>query len=284
MEKRAYAKINLSLDVLGKREDGYHTLRMIMESVNLYDVLTLEKTETPGVVLTTDEESLPCNEKNLAFRAAKLLLEEFSLSQGVSIHLEKHIPMAAGMAGGSSDAAAVLHGVNELFDLGLTLEELQKRGLTLGADVPYCLMGGTALAEGVGEILTPLPSAGSLSLLLAKPPIAVSTAFVFQNLHLTEETVHPKVEAQQRAIEEKNLRGVVENLGNVLEEVTVKHFPVIEELKEHMLAEGALGALMSGSGPTVFGIFPGEKEAEAAKKQLAAAFPNLFLQVTTNRV
>ncbi len=192
--------------------------------------------------------------------------------------------MAAGMAGGSSDAAAVLHGVNELFDLGLTLEELQKRGLTLGADVPYCLMGGTALAEGVGEILTPLPSAGSLSLLLAKPPIAVSTAFVFQNLHLTEETVHPKVEAQQRAIEEKNLRGVVENLGNVLEEVTVKHFPVIEELKEHMLAEGALGALMSGSGPTVFGIFPGEKEAEAAKKQLAAAFPNLFLQVTTNRV
>ncbi|MCM1087950.1 MAG: 4-(cytidine 5'-diphospho)-2-C-methyl-D-erythritol kinase [Muribaculaceae bacterium] len=262
--KKAYAKINLGLDVLQRREDGYHEVKMIMQTVDIYDTLVFEKKAEPGVVLKIDKEGLSAGADNLICRAANLLLQEAGVGQGVEISLEKRIPIAAGMAGGSADAAATLLGLNELFSLGYTLEQLQALGVTLGADIPYCLLGGTALAQGVGEILTPLSEPPQCILTIAKPDIDVSTKFVYENLHADTLPWHPDIDGMIQAIREGNLDGIAERLGNVLETVTVREYPIIDKIKDLMLEKGAKNALMSGSGPSVFGLFTEEKAAAEA--------------------
>lgn len=265
---KALAKINLGLDVVRKREDGYHEVRMIMQTVRLYDQIKLTMREKPGITMKTNLFYLPANEENLAYKSAKLLMEEFGIKKGLKIDLKKFIPVAAGMAGGSSDAAAVLVGVNRMFQLGLTKKELMKRGVTIGADVPYCIMRGTALAEGIGEKLTPLPSMPSCYILIAKPAIHVSTKFVYTNLRANELKEHPDIDGQIQALQKEDLYGLAEKMGNVLETVTIPAYPVIGEIKKAMMSKGAVGAMMSGSGPTVFGLFDDEKKARHAYEKL----------------
>ena len=259
---KARAKINLGLDVVRKREDGYHEVRMIMQMINLYDRITLRRSTEPGIRVTTNLPYLPVNEDNLVYRAAKLLMEEFKVTEGAEIELQKYIPVAAGMAGGSSDAAAVMVGVNRIFHLGLTKKQLMERGVKIGADVPFCIMRGTALAEGIGEVLTPLPAMPHCSLVIAKPKIHVSTKFVYGNLKVNELKEHPDIDGQVQALREGSLEQLVAKMGNVLETVTVPAYPVIDEIKRTMLKNDAMGAMMSGSGPTVFGIFEREERAQ----------------------
>lgn len=266
--QRAYAKINIGLDVLRRRDDGYHEVRMIMQTVGIYDELLFEKSGQPGIVLQTDNEELPLNGDNLICKAAALLFREREITEGVRITLKKRIPIAAGMAGGSSDAAAAMRGLNELFGLGYSMRELQALGVTLGADIPYCLVGGTMLSEGIGEILTPLPAPPDCFLVVAKPDINVSTGFVYGNLHADSLTFHPDIDGMIGALREGNLDGICSRLGNVLENITAKEYPVIEELKRLMRYRGALNALMSGSGPTVFGIFSELSKAQAAAEAI----------------
>ena len=252
---KALGKINLGLDVLGRRPNGYHDVRMVMQTVYLYDQILLEKTDKEGISLKTNLFYLPVNENNLAYRAAKMLIDEFAIKEGVHISLEKHIPVAAGMAGGSSNAAAVLYGMNRLFQLGLTDQELMERGVKLGADVPYCIMRGTVLAEGIGEELTPLPAMPKCHVLLAKPPISVSTQKVYEKLDAQEVTKHPDIDGILLGLQTGDLKKISSSMGNVLENVTITEYPQIERIKDVMKEEGALNAMMSGSGPTVFGIY-----------------------------
>ena len=267
---KAYGKINLGLDVLRRRDDGYHEVRMIMQTVGIYDRIDLIYKETPGITVETNLYYLPDNENNLVYKAAKLLMDEFHVQKGVHIRLRKYIPVAAGMAGGSSDAAAVLFGVNKMFSLGLTTEQLMDRGVKIGADVPYCVMRGTALSEGIGEILTPLPVPPQGQVLIAKPGISVSTKFVYENLHANElrPEQHPDIDGMMEAIKQKDLYGIADRFGNVLENVTIPAYPVIQEIKDLMLEQGAIGALMSGSGPTVFGLFTNPKAAAKAHEEM----------------
>ena len=267
---KAYGKINLGLDVLRRRDDGYHEVRMIMQTVGIYDRIDLIYKETPGITVETNLYYLPDNENNLVYKAAKLLMDEFHVQKGVHIRLRKYIPVAAGMAGGSSDAAAVLFGVNKMFSLGLTTEQLMDRGVKIGADVPYCVMRGTALSEGIGEILTPLPVPPQCQVLIAKPGISVSTKFVYENLHANElrPEQHPDIDGMMEAIKQKDLYGIADRFGNVLENVTIPDYPVSQEIKDLMLEQGAIGALMSGSGPTVFGLFTNPKAAAKAHEEM----------------
>lgn len=261
---RALAKINLGLDVLKKREDGYHEVRMIMQTVNIYDKINLSKNSSGQIHVSTNLQYLPTNENNLVYKAAKLLKDEFLIDAGVDISLKKYIPVAAGMAGGSSDAAAVLYGMNRMFQLGLSLEQLKERGVKIGADVPYCLMRGTALAEGIGEKLTPIHPCPVCYVLIAKPPVNVSTKFVYDNLHANDLKDHPDIDGLIEAIKEQDLKKVASRMGNVLETVTIPAYPVIDDIKQLMIAKGALGAMMSGSGPTVFGLFDNLIDAKNA--------------------
>lgn len=268
MRLRALAKINLGLDVVRKREDGYHEVRMIMQTIQMYDQLDMAESSRPGIRLATNLAYLPNNENNLVYRAANMLMEEFHIKKGLDIRLRKMIPVAAGMAGGSSDAAAAFIGVNRIFRLGLSMDELMQRAVKVGADVPYCLMRGTALAEGIGEKLTPLAPMPPCHILIGKPGISVSTKFVYSNLRAGEIKDHPDISGMIRAIEEGSLPGVTARMANVLERVTIPAHPVIEEIKRNMIAHGACNALMSGSGPTVFGIFDNRRTAEAASRAL----------------
>ena len=255
MELKALGKINLGLDVLGRRENGYHDVRMVMQTVYLYDQIVITKTKQPGVKAETNLFYLPVDENNLACRAAKMLIDEFNITEGVHISMDKKIPVSAGMAGGSADAAAVLFGVNKMFGLGLSMTELEERGVKLGADVPYCLMRGTVLAEGIGEKLTPLLACPKCFVLLAKPPISVSTKMVYEKLDALEITEHPDIDGILNGLARKNIHKVAECMGNVLEQVTIPVYPVIEQIKNVMKEGGAMNAMMSGSGPTVFGLF-----------------------------
>lgn len=264
LELKALGKINLGLDVLGKRENGYHDVRMVMQTVYLYDQIWMVKTKEPGIRLSANLFYLPVNENNLAYRAADLLMKEFGIREGVKIVLDKHIPVAAGMAGGSSNAAAVLFGMNRMFSLGLSQKALMERGVLLGADVPYCIMRGTVLAEGIGEKLTPLPPMPKCFVLLAKPSISVSTKMVYEKLDSHEIDEHPDIDGIMEGLKGHNLLKVSACLGNVLEKVTVEAYPVIEQIKNTMKKNGALNALMSGSGPTVFGLFEDKKAAKKA--------------------
>lgn len=271
MRLRALAKINLGLDVLRKREDGYHELRMIMQTINMYDQLDIEISKTPGIKITTNLPFIPVNESNLVYKAAKLLMDEFQVEQGITVDLQKFIPVAAGMAGGSSDAAATMIGVNRLFGLGLSVKELMERGVKIGADVPYCLLRGTALAEGIGDKLRALPACPDCYVLIGKPAISVSTKFVYENLHANELEYHPEIDKMLEAIQWHNLNKIADSMGNVLETVTIPHYPVIQEIKDHMKEHGALNAMMSGSGPTVFGLFDDKATAENACEALRAS-------------
>lgn len=265
---KAMAKINLGLDVVRRREDGYHEVRMIMQTVNLYDRLTFEKKKEDVLQMETNMKRLPTDQNNLVIRAAALLKEEFGIREGLDVRLEKRIPVAAGMAGGSTDAAAVFVAMNRMFALGLDEKELEARAVTIGADVPYCIRGGTALSEGIGEKLTTLPPAPSCHVIVAKPFIHVSTKWVYQNLHLENVKEHPDIDGMVESIRKGELSGVVKRLSNVLETVTVPRNPVIARIKEILMKNGALGALMSGSGPTVFALFDDRKQAELALERL----------------
>lgn len=268
MRLRALAKINLGLDVLCRREDGYHELRMIMQTINMYDQLELEISEETGIHITTNLPFIPVNENNLVYKAAKLLMDEFGIEQGLTVNLQKFIPVAAGMGGGSSDAAATMIGVNRLFGLGLSVKDLMKRGVKIGADVPYCLLRGTALAEGIGDKLRPLPACPDCYVLIGKPAISVSTKFVYENLHANDLEEHPRIDEMLDAIQWHNLNRIADTMGNVLETVTIPNYPIIEEIKNHMKDHGALNAMMSGSGHTVFGLFDDKRIAEHACEAL----------------
>lgn len=271
MELKALGKINLGLDVLGKRPDGYHDVRMVMQTIYLYDQITITKRKESGIGLSTNLFYLPVNENNLAYRAAKLLMDEFEIRSGVDIFLEKHIPVAAGMAGGSSNAAAVLYGINRMFDLGLSMEELMKRGVSLGADVPYCIMRGTVLAEGIGEILTPLPPMPRCQIVVAKPPVSVSTKMVYEKIDSRRIVEHPDIDGIIEGLKEGDVTKTASRMGNVLEQVTVEEYPVIDKIKKLMNEGGAKGAMMSGSGPTVFGIFTEKSLAKKAALKIREA-------------
>lgn len=277
MRLKALAKINLGLDVIGRREDGYHEVKMIMQTVRLFDRISIQKTKNQKIQVKTNLFYLPDNENNLVYKAAKLLLDEFQMPQGVLINLQKFIPVAAGMAGGSSDAAAVLYGMNRMFRLGLSTQELMERGVKIGADVPYCIMRGTALAEGIGEKLTELSPMPECKVLVAKPPISVSTKFVYENLKLDEHTLHPDINLLIQDIEKGSLKDIAAHMGNVLESVTIPNYPVIAKIKEQMIKDGALNAMMSGSGPTVFGLFEDSEKAEYAYRRMREG--NLAKQV-----
>lgn len=263
---KAYAKINLGLDVIGKRPNGYHDVRMIMQSIGLYDQLTMKKIREDEILLSSNVGTLPNNEQNLVYKAIRLMKTEYNITMGVKADLEKRIPVAAGMAGGSTDCAAALIGMNRLFELGLSLERLMELGAKLGADVPYCIMGGTALAEGIGEILTPLEPIPQCYILIAKPGISVSTRFVYENLEVDKLAYHPDIDGMMERIERGDLTGVTDRLSNVLETVTEKKYPIITKIKNAMKEAGAMNSLMSGSGPTVFGIYA---DKETAMKGLA---------------
>ena len=261
---KALAKINLGLDVVRRREDGYHEVRMVMQTIHLYDKLEIVKTKEEGITITSNLSYVPTNENNLVYKAGKLLMDEFGIKEGVFVDLQKRIPVAAGMAGGSSDAAAMLYGMNQIFDLGLSRQKLMDRGVKIGADVPYCLMRGTALAEGIGEKLTSLPPMVKCPVLIAKPQISVSTKFVYQNLKLDKTTIHPDIDQLVKDIENSDLHAIAGRMGNVLESVTIPEYPIIAQIKEQMMKSGAINSMMSGSGPTVFGLFEDEATARAA--------------------
>lgn len=265
---KALGKINLGLDVLGRRENGYHDVRMVMQTVYLYDQIFMEKKKEPGIEIKTNLYYLPVNENNLVYKAARLLMDEFKIKEGVKVSLEKHIPVAAGMAGGSSDAAAALFGINRMFGLGLSTEELMERGVSIGADVPYCVMRGTVLAEGIGERLTVLPALPRCTVLLAKPSVSVSTKLVYEKLDSKEVLKHPNIDGLIRGLKSGSLCEVAAHMGNVLEDVTASEYPVIESIKDMMKEEGALNALMSGSGPTVFGLFDDKRKARQAMQKI----------------
>ena len=268
---KARAKINLGLDVVRRREDGYHEVRMVMQMLKLYDQIDIEKTQESGILVRSNLSFLPTDERNIAYKAAKVMIDQFGLEQGVIIRIEKHIPVAAGMAGGSTDCAAVLYGMNKLFGLRLNQKKLREIGVKLGADVPYCLMRQTALSEGIGEILTPISPLQDCPILIAKPSISVSTRHVYEHLKLDEQTMHPDIDGIVTALADGDLYGVTDRMANVLETVTVPEHPVIDEIKKQMMASGAVNALMSGSGPTVFGIFDDEEKAKKACEDMKAS-------------
>ena len=262
---KARAKINLGLDVLGKREDGYHEVRMVMQTIGIYDRLILTKIPEEEIRITSNLAFLPVNENNLIYKAIKLLKDEYHFLGGVSVDLNKFIPVAAGMAGGSTDAASTMFGVNRLFGLNLSMGKMMELGVRLGADVPYCVMRGTALAEGIGEKLTRITPVPHMWILIAKPQINVSTRLVYEQLDMGGIQKHPDIDGIIRAIEAQDVVRIAQSMGNVLENVTVPLYPVIETIKQDMLAHGAINAMMSGSGPTVFGIFPDEQTTLACQ-------------------
>lgn len=282
MNYKARAKVNLGLDVCSRLENGYHEVKMIMQSVDIYDELEFSMREDPDIILSVDSsDSLGDISNNLIFRAAKLMKEYYSIKEGIEIHLKKNIPVAAGMAGGSTDAAATMVAMNELFGLKQTKEQLMELAVRLGADIPFCILQGTALAEGIGEKLSILPAPETDAfVLVAKPDIMVSTKDIFENLHVENLTSHPDIDGMAQALRDKQFDGVVTRMENVLETVTIKLYPVISEIKEMMMSEGATNALMSGSGPTVFGIFETQEVAEQAAKAIREKGLAKQIQVT----
>jgi len=276
----ARAKINLSLDVVGKRADGYHELQMIMQQVDLYDEVDIRKTES-GISLRTDCDFVPDDDRNIAYQAARLLIERYRLNGGVAIDIKKNIPVAAGLAGGSADAAAVLQGMNRLWKLELSQQELMQIGLELGTDVPFCILGGAALAEGIGEKLTPIQGIDHW-VLLCKPNIGVSTKEVYRNLDWEAIQEHPDTPRLLKAVEEGNIYEVAGGLCNVLETVTMRMHPIVKDIKTKMMEYGALGSLMSGSGPTVFGLYKDYTKAKSAYLKLRRIYKQTYLVKTYN--
>lgn len=278
---RSYAKINLTLDVLGVLENGYHQVKMIMQSLNLFDLIIIDKQKS-GITLSANLKSLPTDGKNIAYKAADLFFAKTGICGGAKILIHKNIPVAAGLAGGSGNAAAVICALNILYNARLSDSELSKMALTLGADVPYCITGGTQLAEGIGEKLTPLSSIGTLPVVLVKPNINISTGEIYRKIDSAENLTHPDTDAMIEAIATGNAGEIAKNLSNIMETVTAADCPQILAIKERLISLGALGAVMSGSGPTVFGIFPDNETAKIACDEFSKEYKEVFLTHTTN--
>ena len=279
MREKAYAKVNITLDVVGKREDGYHLLKMIMQNIDIYDVITIEKIES-GIEITCNKPYVPTDERNLAYKAAKLFKDTFNITSGASINIKKNIPVAAGLAGGSTDCAAVLKIMNKLFQVNADNEKLMELGVKLGADVPYCINGGTALCEGIGEILTPLKPFKNHIIVLVKPPFGVSTKDVYKNFDLGRVKNHPETDKVITYMNEDNLYEVAKNMKNLLENVTLKKHKVISSIKSEMESLGAIKAMMSGSGPTVFAFFDDMMKAQRCYDEMKKKYNDTFITRT----
>lgn len=276
---KAYAKINLSLDVVGKKDDGYHLLRMIMQSIDLYDTIQIVK-KGQGVELLCDRPYVPSDERNIAYKAAELFMREYKIDGGVSIDIKKNIPVAAGLAGGSADAAAVLKGMRDLFKPEIRDKELMELGVRIGADVPFCILGGTALCEGIGEKVTKLAPFRDKILILVKPPFSVSTKTVYQQLDINKIRVHPPTEKLMEAMIKQDLTYVSKNMKNVLENVTLSKHRTLKILKNELLEMGATGSMMSGSGPSVFGFFEDMLTAQRCYDVMKAKYKETFITRT----
>lgn len=269
-------KINLTLDVHYKRPDGYHEVEMIMQTISLKDEISLKLIPRPVIELTSNCHKLPLDESNLAYKAAKLMIEKYKLDAGIAININKKIPIAAGLAGGSADAAAVIVGINEMFQLNRPQEELMALGKDIGADVPFCIVGKTALAKGIGEKILPLKHLSGFGLLLVKPPYFVSTKEVYSRLDVKAIQERPDTMAMIEYINAQDIGKIAAGLCNVLEEVTFKLYPELDFIKKHLVSKGALGSLMSGSGPTVFGIFENIREAKNAAEKIDLAGNEIY--------
>ncbi|MEG2018093.1 MAG: 4-(cytidine 5'-diphospho)-2-C-methyl-D-erythritol kinase [Clostridium sp.] len=279
MKVKAYGKINIALDVIGKREDGYHLLRMIMQTVNIYDELEFEKGEQ-GIKITSNKSFVPTDNRNLVYKAIELFCNTYDVEKAISVHIEKNIPVEAGMAGGSTDAAAALKAMRDLYRSEISDEELVEIGVKIGADVPYCIKGGTALCEGIGEIITELKPFKDKLLVVVKPNFGVSTIATYKGFKLSEVKQHPKVDELVGAMNRDDLKYVADNMMNLLELVTLKEHEEISRIKEFMCAEGALGSMMSGSGPTVFGFFDNEEKANKCAEKLKDKYKEVFVTST----
>ena len=279
MKDKAYAKINITLDVVGKREDNYHLLKMIMQNIELYDVIDIVKTKQ-DIVIKCNKPFVPLDQRNLAYKAAKLFLDTYNINSGVSINIEKNIPVSAGLAGGSTDCATVLKIMNKIFEVNATQQELMDLGVKLGADVPYCICGGTALCEGIGEKITELKPFKNKILVLVKPPFAVSTKEVYKGFSLDKARIHPKTRQIINAMEEENLSFVAGNMKNLLENVTLRDHKSISYIKKEMINLGAIGSMMSGSGPSVFGFFNDILTAQRCYDQMKKKYDDTFLTRT----
>jgi len=279
MKIKAYAKINIALDIVGKRDDGYHLLRMIMQTIDLYDIIEIEKINS-GIKLECNKHYVPTDERNLAYKAARLFKETYSIDEGVNIKLNKNIPVSAGLAGGSTDAAGVLKLMNQMFNINVNDEELRALGLKLGADVPYCISGGTALCEGVGEQITQLKQFKDKILVLIKPPFGVSTKEVYKNFDLSKVIFRPRVEQLIEKMESDDLYFVANNMKNLLENVTLKKYRVISSIKEETKLNGSIGTMMSGSGPTVFAFFDDMLKAQMCYDNMKKKYKDVFITRT----
>ena len=276
---KAYGKINISLDIVGKREDGYHLLKMIMQNVDLYDSMSFEKCNK-GIIISCNKPYIPTDEKNLAYKAAKLFMDTYNINEGVNIYLKKNIPVAAGMAGGSTDAAAVFKALKQLFKVDVDDQELMKLGVKIGADVPFCMIGGTALCEGIGDIITPLVPFKNQILVLVKPNFGVSTKEVYKNLDISKIFKHPDTEGLIKAMEEEKLEDVCNGMKNLLENVTLRKYPVLKRIKEDMVRMGSMGAMMSGSGPTIFAFFDDMLKAQRCYDKFKTQYKEVYITRT----
>ena len=275
---KSRAKINLSIDVLGKRQDGYHLVEMIMQTIDLYDLIEINEKDNDQITIksTSDEIPLDCN--NLVYKASNLIKKTFNINKGVEIHIKKNIPVAAGMAGGSSNAAAALVGLNKLWNLNLSNQQLEKIGLKLGADVPFCINGGAVLASGIGEELTPIKGlTKDVCILVCKPDLFVSTKEVYECIDSKDIDKRPNNKFLIECLKNEDTRQLAENMFNVLEGVTMDKHPVIQQIKDIMTNNRALGAMMSGSGPTVFGLYENREDAVKCKAILEKQFKQTFV-------
>ena len=282
MELKAYGKINLSIDVIGQKDDGYHEIRTIMQSIGLYDVINFEKRKD-GIKIYCSNPLVPCDRRNIAYKAFELIKEKYDINSGIEIEINKNIPVSAGLAGGSTDGAATIVAANSLWNLGMDYGDMVDIAKMLGADVPFCIRGGTALAEGIGDVLSDIDSLDRIDVVLAKPPVSVSTKEVYKNLRMDEIIVRPDIDKLIDAIRHKNIRYIAGNMVNVLETVSIKRYPIIEEIKSIMLHFGALGALMSGSGPTVFGLFDSKESGEKCYNRLIDYIKEVYIVKTIGK-
>lgn len=279
MKGKAYAKINISLDIVGKRADNYHLLKMIMQNIDLYDEISINKIDS-GIKLKCDKKFIPTDERNLAYKAAKVFMDTYNIQGGVSIDIKKYIPVSAGLAGGSADCAMVLKLMNNIFEVNASDEELMDIGVKLGADVPYCIKGGTALCEGIGEKVTKLkPFKGNI-LVLVKPPFSVSTKEVYKAFEIDKAKIHPSTTLLIKAMEEKDLKFIATNMKNLLENVTIRDNRSILTIKDKMIEFGALGSMMSGSGPSVFGFFDDMLKAQRCYDEMKKKYKDVFITRT----
>lgn len=279
MRMKAYAKVNISLDIVGKREDGYHLLEMIMQSIDLYDEIVIEK-QKKEITIKCNKPYVPTDERNLAYKAAQLFIEKYNIDSGVNINIKKNIPVCAGLAGGSTDAATVLKIMNSLFNINASDEELMILGLRLGADVPYCIKGGTALCKGIGEEVIALKGFKDKVIVLVKPPFGVSTNSVYQEFNIEKARNHPNTNLIIDAINNDNLKMVCDNMKNLLENVTLRKHKILINIKEEMRHNGAMGTMMSGSGPTVFAFFDDMLKAQRCFEKMKEKYSDVFITRT----